>query len=265
LKRFGTLSDLRSKSGAFSIGRQRRALDANERDRSASVYFSQIRIDPATISAFICSSLRCWSRMTAAKISGRSSEKVHPDCHALPFSRHGAGAKPPKPEDKTSRETPVCQRLLLERWRSVSKFCRRQNWDHLSKIAGEFIESVRRFETVFRIAGGLQDNENWVGPSGVQSKSRFVTRIGPRLPAATASMFCSIQRSRHVYGESQGGKCTGSICATRAAALRPNQRRPRALPVHWNSPMVMSKHKPGVIYLGGNCVFKLTDRMENIP
>jgi hypothetical protein len=26
--------------------------------------------------------------------------------------------------------------------------------------------------------------------------------------------------------------------------------------------MVMSRHKPGVIYLGGNCVFKLTDRME---
>jgi len=26
--------------------------------------------------------------------------------------------------------------------------------------------------------------------------------------------------------------------------------------------MVMSRHKPGVIYLGGNCVFRLTDRME---
>jgi len=26
--------------------------------------------------------------------------------------------------------------------------------------------------------------------------------------------------------------------------------------------MVMSRHHPGVIYLGGNCVFKLTDRME---
>ena len=26
--------------------------------------------------------------------------------------------------------------------------------------------------------------------------------------------------------------------------------------------MIMSRHKPGVIYLGGNCVFKLTDRME---
>ena len=26
--------------------------------------------------------------------------------------------------------------------------------------------------------------------------------------------------------------------------------------------MIMSRHKPGVIYLGGNCVFRLTDRME---
>ena len=31
---------------------------------------------------------------------------------------------------------------------------------------------------------------------------------------------------------------------------------------HWNSPLIMSRHKPGVIYLGGNCVFRLTDRME---
>ena len=31
---------------------------------------------------------------------------------------------------------------------------------------------------------------------------------------------------------------------------------------NWNSPMIMSRHKPGVIYLGGNCVFRLSDRME---
>jgi hypothetical protein len=31
---------------------------------------------------------------------------------------------------------------------------------------------------------------------------------------------------------------------------------------HWNSPLIGSRHKPGVIYLGGNCVFKLTDRAE---
>ena len=31
---------------------------------------------------------------------------------------------------------------------------------------------------------------------------------------------------------------------------------------NWNSPMIMSRHKPGVIYLGSNCVFRLTDRME---
>src|SRR5205814_1799477 len=31
---------------------------------------------------------------------------------------------------------------------------------------------------------------------------------------------------------------------------------------NWNSPMIMSRHKPGVTYLGGNHVVRLTDRAE---
>ena len=31
---------------------------------------------------------------------------------------------------------------------------------------------------------------------------------------------------------------------------------------HWNSPLFGSVHKPGVIYLAGNHVFRLTDRAE---
>ena len=47
-----------------------------------------------------------------------------------------------------------------------------KNWDHLNKIpAGEFYRiSLDDTKPYFRIAGGLQDNENWVGPSAVQSK-----------------------------------------------------------------------------------------------
>src|SRR5207237_9522105 len=32
---------------------------------------------------------------------------------------------------------------------------------------------------------------------------------------------------------------------------------------HWNSPLIMSGHKPGVLYLGGNHVFRLIDRAEH--
>src|SRR5437879_12970783 len=32
---------------------------------------------------------------------------------------------------------------------------------------------------------------------------------------------------------------------------------------HWNSPLIMSRHKSGVLYLGGNHVFRLSDRAEH--
>jgi hypothetical protein len=66
------------------------------------------------------------------------------------------------------------------------------------------------------------------------------------------------------YGESQQGEVhrinlrNGEI---RRLRPEPAEGQPRYR-FNWNSPMVMSKYKPGVIYLGGNCVFKLADRME---
>src|SRR5207244_12065203 len=43
--------------------------------------------------------------------------------------------------------------------------------------------------------------------------------------------------------------------------LTPEGREPPRF--HWNSPLILSRHKPGVLYLGGNHVFRLTDRAEH--
>ena len=47
-----------------------------------------------------------------------------------------------------------------------------KGWEHLNRIpAGEFYRiSLDDSRPVYRIAGGLQDNCNWIGPSAVQSK-----------------------------------------------------------------------------------------------
>jgi hypothetical protein len=66
------------------------------------------------------------------------------------------------------------------------------------------------------------------------------------------------------YAESQQGEVhrinlqNGEI---RRLRPEPAEGQPRYR-FNWNSPMIMSRHKPGVIYLGGNRVFRLTDRME---
>ncbi|MEY2561776.1 MAG: hypothetical protein QOG51_2191, partial [Verrucomicrobiota bacterium] len=117
----------------------------------------------------------------------------------------------------------------------------------------------------YRIAGGLQDNSNWVGPSGVQSKEGI--RNSDWTPFTGADgfyvLFDPADRDT-VYGDNQGGAVhrfnmrTGELRQLRPEAPEGQQR----YRFHWNSPLVMSKHKPGVLYLGGNQVFRLTDRAE---
>ena len=66
------------------------------------------------------------------------------------------------------------------------------------------------------------------------------------------------------YAESQEGEVhrinlrNGEL---RRLRPEPTEGAPRYR-FHWNSPILMSRHKPGIIYLGGNYVFRLTDRAE---
>ncbi len=268
----GTLSDLRSKSGGVF-----RSEDNGEHwTRMSAIdprpfYFSQIRIDPAN-------DQRVYLLQFALLVSddgGKNfredlSEKVHPDCHALAIQPGTVPApKPPKPEDKNKPpKPPVCQRLLLGTDGGLyQSFAGGKNWDHLSKIpAGEFYRiSLDDSKPYFRIAGGLQDNENWVGPSGVQSKEQIRNSDWTAL-AGGDGFYVLFDPTDHdtFYAESQGGEVhrinlrNGEL---RRLRPEPTEGAPRYR-FHWNSPMLTSKHKPGVIYLGGNCVFKLTDRME---
>ncbi len=268
----GTLSDLRSKSGGVF-----RSEDNGEHwTRMSAIdprpfYFSQIRIDPAN-------DQRVYLLQFALLVSddgGKNfredlSEKVHPDCHALAIQPGTVPApKPPKPEDKNKPpKPPVCQRLLLGTDGGLyQSFAGGKNWDHLSKIpAGEFYRiSLDDSKPYFRIAGGLQDNENWVGPSGVQSKEQIRNSDWTAL-AGGDGFYVLFDPTDHdtFYAESQGGEVhrinlrNGEL---RRLRPEPTEGAPRYR-FHWNSPMLTSKHKPGVLYLGGNCVFKLTDRME---
>src|SRR6266404_1710053 len=268
----GTIRDLRSKSGGVF-----RSEDGGEHwTRMSAIdprpfYFSQIRIDPGN-------DQRVYLLQFALLVSddgGKNfredlSEKVHPDCHALAIQPGTVPApKPPKPEDKNKPpKPPVCQRLLLGTDGGLyQSFAGGKNWDHLSKIpAGEFYRiSLDDSKPYFRIAGGLQDNENWVGPSGVQSKEQIRNSDWTALAGGDGFYVLFDPTDRDTfYAESQGGE------VHRINLRNGERRRLRPEPTegatryrfHLNSPMLMSKHKPGTIYLGGNCVFKLTDRME---
>src|ERR1700730_4100184 len=268
----GQLTDLRSKSGGVF-----RSEDGGEKWTRMSAmdprpfYFSQIRIDSANDQrVYLLSFALLVSDDAGKNFREDLTEKVHPDCHALAIQPGTAPApKPPKPEDKNKPpKPPVCQRLLLGTDGGVyQSFAGGKNWDHLNKIpAGEFYRiTLDDTKPYFRIAGGLQDNENWVGPSGVPSKEGIRNSDWIALAGGDGFYVLFDPNDRDTfYAESQQGEVHRiNLRNGELRRLRPEpvEGQPRYR-FHWNSPMIMSRHKPGVIYLGGNCVFRLTERME---
>src|SRR6266566_3627463 len=266
------LTDLRSKSGGVF-----RSEDGGEKWTRMSAmdprpfYFSQIRIDPANDQRIYLLGFGLLVSDDAGKNFREDlGEKVHPDCHAVAIQPGTVPPpKPPKPEDKNKPpKPPVCQRLLLGTDGGVyQSFAGGKNWDHLNNIpVGEFYRiSLDDTKPFFRIAGGLPDNENWVGPSGVPSKEDIRNCDWTALAGGDGFYVLFDPTDRDTfYAESQQGEVhrinlrNGEI---RRLRPEPAEGQPRYR-FNWNSPMIMSRHKPGVIYLGGNCVFRLTDRME---
>ena len=269
---FGALDDLRSKSGGVF-----RSEDGGETWTRMSAmdprpfYFSQIRIDPANNQRVYLLGFALFVSDDGGKNFREDlTEKTHPDDHALAIQPGTVPPpKPPKPEEKNKPPKPqVCQRVLLGTDGGLyQSFAGGKNWDHLNKIpAGEFYRiSLDDTKPYFRIAGGLQDNENWVGPSGVQSKEGIRNCDWTALAGGDGFYVLFDPTDRDTfYAESQQGEvhrinlANGEI---RRLRPEPAEGQPRYR-FNWNSPMIMSRHKPGVIYLGGNCVFRLTDRME---
>src|ERR1700680_832651 len=268
----GQLTDFRSKSGGVF-----RSEDGGEKWTRMSAmdprpfYFSQIRIDPANDQrVYLLEFALLVSDDGGKNFREDLSENVHPDCHAFAIQQGPfPPPKPPKPEDKNKPPKPsVCQRLLLGTDGGLyQSFAGGKGWDHLNKFpAGEFYRiSLDDTKPYFRIAGGLQDNENWVGLSGVQSKELIRNCDWTALAGGDGFYVLFDPADRDTfYAESQGGAVhrinlrNGEL---RELRPEPAEGQPKYR-FHWNSPLIMSRHKPGVIYLGGNCVFRLTDRAE---
>jgi photosystem II stability/assembly factor-like uncharacterized protein len=235
-------------------------------------YFSQIRIDPAH-------DQRVYLLGTALLVSDEGgknfredlSEKVHPDCHALAIQPGTTPApRPPKPEEKNKPpKPPICQRMLLGTDGGVyQSHAAGKGWEHLDRIpSGQFYRiSVDDAQPFYRVAGGLQDNENFVGPSRVASKEGIRNSDWTALAGGDGFYVVFDPADQDVfYAESQEGFIHRFNVRTgekRDLRPEPPEGQPRYR-FHWNSPLIGSRHKPGVLYLAGNRIFRLTDRAEH--
>ncbi|MBA3544236.1 MAG: hypothetical protein H0T83_07350 [Chthoniobacterales bacterium] len=237
-----------------------------------SFYFSQIRIDPANDQrVYVLGQALLVSDEGGKNFREDLSEKVHPDCHALAIQPGTTPApKAPKPEDKNKPpKPPVCQRLLLGTDGGLyQSYSAGKAWDHLNRFpGGQFYRiSVDDSQPFYRVAGGLQDNENFVGPSQVQSKEGIRNADWTALEGGDGFYVVFDPADRDVfYAESQEGFIhrinlrTGEKRNLRPEAAEGQER----FRFHWNAPLLASRHQPGVLYLAGNRVFRLTDKAEH--
>ena len=235
-------------------------------------YFSQIRIDPANDQRVYVLGMAVLASDEGGKNFREDlSEKVHPDCHALAIQPGSTPApKAAKPQEKNKPpKPPVCQRLLLGTDGGLyQSYAAGKAWEHLNRFpAGEFYRiSLDDSQPFFRIAGGLQDNESFVGPSQVPSKEGIRNSDWIALEGGDGFYVVFDPTDRDAfYAESQEGFIhrinlrTGEKRDLRPEAAE-GQERYR---FHWNAPLIGSRHQPGVVYLAGNHVFRLTDKGEH--
>jgi photosystem II stability/assembly factor-like uncharacterized protein len=141
-------------------------------------------------------------------------------------------------------------------------------WGHHPMPVGQFYEvNIDSTRTPYHVCGGTQDNGIWCGPSatrervGITDVDWYNVNGGDGFHSAVAPDAPHIR-----YGESQFGVINRwDVEAGTRRSLQPHSEdagRESGYDFRWdwNTPFVLSHHDPTVLYLGGNHLFRLTER-----
>ncbi|HEY3174147.1 MAG TPA: hypothetical protein VGK94_00130 [Candidatus Polarisedimenticolia bacterium] len=215
-----------------------------------SFYFSQVRVDPVDNKrVYVLGFLVHVSDDGGRTFRDDGARLVHVDHHDLWI-------------DPTNTD----HLLLGNDGGLYASYSRARTWDFFNNMAiGEFYRVTVDMGRPYRIAGGLQDNQSWIGPSATREKDG-ITNAAWRDLGGGDGFYVALDPNDPdiVYAESQEAEAF-------RLNLRTGQRRPlrpepkegsEAFRFHWNAPLILSRHDPTVLYLAGNKVFRLTRRGE---
>jgi len=146
---------------------------------------------------------------------------------------------------------------------------RGRHWDKVNNIPlAQFYSVAVDSDTPYNIYGGTQDNHSWFGPSatrtyiGILNQDWRQINFGDGMyqqadPTDGATVFTSSQGGNIVRLDRRTGD---------RKSIRPHgpdeddEDDEDDYRFHWTSPILVSRHDPGVLYLGGNRLFTSRDR-----
>ncbi len=208
------------------------------------MYFSNIKVDPKDEKFIYVCGINMYKSIDGGKtFRPDAGRNVHADQHALWI------------DPRDPRHMIVgCDGGFY------ATYDRTANWDHLNTVA------ICPHQP-YHVAGGLQDNGSWCGPTisldgsgpinenwiSVGGGDGFVCRVDWNDPDV-------------IYSESQNGAIQRrNIRTGERASIRP-PRADGAPPYrfNWNTPFILSSHNTRIFYSAGNHVFRSLDRGNNL-
>jgi photosystem II stability/assembly factor-like uncharacterized protein len=220
-----------------------------------AMYFSQIRVDPNNPDRVLVASVRLSLSLDGGRTFAAIDQAVHDDKHAIWW-------------DASNSDHIIIggDGGVFQTWDMTKSWI----WMPNIPIATFYHVAVDN-SYPYNVCGGMQDNYNWCGPSAVRSRGGisndkwhtvqggdgFVTIIDPKDP-------------RYVYTESQDGNVTKrNIVTGESKSIRPgaaNTTDPNGggtYRFHWDTPMQFAADNSGALLVGGNKLFRSTDRGDS--
>ncbi len=219
-------------------------------------YFSRIAVDPENAQRVYVPGWDLAISDDGGKTFRRSgSENVHVDFHAIVID----------PKDPETILVGNDGGLYISRDKA-------RNWTFLNNVAvGQFYRIALDMDDPYHIAGGLQDNGSWMGPSGTthqtddESKDGILNGDWRTVYGSDGFGVAFDPTEKNImYATAQGGFVTRiNIANGWHRMMRPSQREGQErLRFNWNSPFFVSKYDSTVLYQAGNRVYKITERGE---
>ncbi len=219
------------------------------------MYFSQVRVDPNNQDRVLVASVRLYLSTDGGKTFAAVDAAIHDDKHAIWWDPNNSN------HFLTGGDGGAAQTWDLTR-----------SWIWFPNIPVPLFYHVDYdLSEPYNVCGGLQDNYDWCGPSAVRSSKGITNDRWQQVQGGDGFETIIDKRDANiVYTESQDGGLTRRNKLTgESRSIKPTPANTTdttgagTYRFQWDTPVALSPEDPGTLYVGGNKLFKSTDKGDH--